>query len=272
MDALFNIPILGFILQFLVYLIHVIGSGHIAPIIMGLATPITLGALCGVMNERSGVVNIGIEGMMLFSAYVAFMTALVVHEAFPGQQPSAFFGATPALVSGVFAAMAAGVLISLLHAWLSISIRADQIISGTIINIASHAGVYRWPLLSAYAVSKGALIKFSENLAIEVKEHGVSVFAFHPGLLAIGMTEALLAAETQPDSASDQVAEWFRRQIASGRSVPPERGAATVLALASGAYSNLSGCYLTVDDDLDALAARTNGNGVSDLCTLRLLK
>jgi len=144
--------------------------------------------------------------------------------------------------------------------------------SGTIINIASHAGVYRWPLLSAYAVSKGALIKFSENLAIEVKEHGVSVFAFHPGLLAIGMTEALLAAETQPDSASDQVAEWFRRQIASGRSVPPERGAATVLALASGAYSNLSGCYLTVDDDLDALAARTNGNGVSDLCTLRLLK
>jgi general nucleoside transport system permease protein len=137
MDALFNIPILGFILQFLVYLIHVIGSGHIAPIIMGLATPITLGALCGVMNERSGVVNIGIEGMMLFSAYVAFMTALVVHEAFPGQQPSAFFGATPALVSGVFAAMAAGVLISLLHAWLSISIRADQIISGTIINITA---------------------------------------------------------------------------------------------------------------------------------------
>jgi ABC-type uncharacterized transport system permease subunit len=136
MDFLFNIPILGFILQFLVYLIHVIGSGHVAPIILGLATPIALGALCGVMNERSGVVNIGIEGMMLFSAYVAFMTALLVHQAFPAK-PSAFFGATPALISGVVAAIAAGVIISLLHAWLSISVRADQIISGTIINITA---------------------------------------------------------------------------------------------------------------------------------------
>ena len=45
MDALFNIPILGFILQFLVYLVNVIVNGHIAPIILGLATPITLGAL-----------------------------------------------------------------------------------------------------------------------------------------------------------------------------------------------------------------------------------
>jgi simple sugar transport system permease protein len=136
MNALLDIPILGFILQFLVYLVNVIVNGHIAPIILGLATPIALGALCGVMNERSGVVNIGIEGMMLFSAYVAFMTALFVHQAFPAK-PSPFFGATPALILGVVAAIAAGVLISLLHAWLSISVRADQIISGTIINITA---------------------------------------------------------------------------------------------------------------------------------------
>src|SRR5262245_46676878 len=128
MHALLDIPILGYILQFVIYLVNVIVNGHIAPIILGLATPIALGALCGVMNERSGVVNIGIEGMMLFSAYVAFMTALSVNHAFPAE-PSAFFGATPALVMGVVAAIAAGVLISFLHAWLSISVRADQIIS-----------------------------------------------------------------------------------------------------------------------------------------------
>jgi simple sugar transport system permease protein len=136
MDVLFDIPILGFILQFVVYLVNVIVNGHIAPIILGLATPIALGALCGVLNERSGVVNIGIEGMMLFAAYIAFMTALFVHQAFPAE-PSPFFGVTPALIMGVVAGIAAGVLISLLHAWLSISIRADQIISGTIINITA---------------------------------------------------------------------------------------------------------------------------------------
>jgi simple sugar transport system permease protein len=136
MDTLLNIPVLGFILQFLIYLVNVIMNGHIAPIILGLATPIALGAVCGVLNERSGVVNIGIEGMMLFSAYAAFMTALFVHQAFPAER-SSLFGATPALIGGVIAAIAAGVIISLLHAWLSISVRADQIISGTIINITA---------------------------------------------------------------------------------------------------------------------------------------
>lgn len=136
MEVLFNVPVLGFVIQFVVYLVHVIVSGHIAPIILGLATPIALGALCGVMNERSGVVNIGIEGMMLFAAYIGFMTALLIHQAYP-VEPSPFFGATPALVIGVLAAVAAGILISLLHAWLSITVRADQIISGTIINITA---------------------------------------------------------------------------------------------------------------------------------------
>src|ERR1041385_5848140 len=121
MDALYNIPILGFILQFVAYLVNVIVSGHIAPIIVGLATPITLGALCGVMNERSGVVNIGIEGMMLISAFVGFMAALVVQGSGPPATPWPLFGATPALLIGILAAMAAGVLISILHAWLSIS-------------------------------------------------------------------------------------------------------------------------------------------------------
>ena len=136
MDFLLDIPVLGFILQFLIYLVNVIMNGHITPIILGLATPIALGALCGVMNERSGVVNIGIEGMMLFAAYIAFMTALLVHQSFPAE-PSPFFGVTPALLMGVIAAIVAGMLISVLHAWLSISVRADQIISGTIINITA---------------------------------------------------------------------------------------------------------------------------------------
>ena len=53
----------------------------------------------------------------------------------PAPKAGSIFGATPALVVGVLAAIGAGMLVSLLHAWLSITVRADQIISGTVINI-----------------------------------------------------------------------------------------------------------------------------------------
>ena len=53
----------------------------------------------------------------------------------PDSEPSAIFGVTPALLIGVLAAIWRGMLVSALHAWLSITVRADQIISGTIINI-----------------------------------------------------------------------------------------------------------------------------------------
>jgi ABC-type uncharacterized transport system permease subunit len=122
-----SIPIIGYLL---------ITIPAIAPIILRNATPIALGAMSGVMCERSGVVNIGIEGMMLAGAFAGFMTALVISEAFPAE-PTAFFGMTPALFIGILAAIAAGVILSVVHAWLSISMRADQIISGTIINIAA---------------------------------------------------------------------------------------------------------------------------------------
>jgi len=134
MDVLFGVPVLGFVLQFLAYLIDAIFTTNLPAQTLQLATPIALGALCGVMNERSGVVNIGIEGMMLTSAFVGFMAAVVVSDAMPAT-PGPFFGVTPALIVGVLAAVGAGMLVSALHAWLSISVRADQIISGTVINI-----------------------------------------------------------------------------------------------------------------------------------------
>src|SRR4051812_27797159 len=133
MDAIFNIPVIGWILELIVYVLDHLQ--FLGPQTLQLATPIALGALCGVMCERSGVVNIGIEGMMLTAAFVGFMAAMLVSEAMPEAKPSPIFGATPALLIGVLAAVLAGMLVSVLHAWLSISIRANQIISGTVINI-----------------------------------------------------------------------------------------------------------------------------------------
>ena len=134
LEVVYGIPILGLLFQLIAYLIEVLPAN--AATTLALATPIALGAMCGIMNERSGIVNIGIEGTMLIAAFVGFLVGGYAAEAIAAER-SAFFGATPALVLGVVCAVAAAMLISLLHAWLSISVRADQIISGTIVNIAA---------------------------------------------------------------------------------------------------------------------------------------
>jgi ABC-type uncharacterized transport system permease subunit len=134
MDVVYGIPILGVIFQFIGYVVEV--TPGIAPIVLGLAAPIALGALCGVMNERSGIVNIGVEGMMLSAAFAGFLAAGLWQQAFGGD-PLGPFGVTPALLVGIIAAIAIAMALSALHAWLSITIAADQIISGVIINVAA---------------------------------------------------------------------------------------------------------------------------------------
>ena len=128
-----SIPVLGVVFQLLGYMVATVPV--IAPIFVALAAPIALGALCGIMNERSGVVNIGIEGMMLSSAFTAFLAAAIVAQVIGSTGATPIFGITIPLVAGVAIAILTGMLVSALHAWLSISVRADQIISGTIINI-----------------------------------------------------------------------------------------------------------------------------------------
>jgi ABC-type uncharacterized transport system permease subunit len=134
MDALYGIPVIGVLFQLIGYLVQV--TPGIAPIVLGLAAPLALGAMCGILNERSGIVNIGIEGMMLAAAFSAFLAAGLFQQTFGGEAWGPF-GVTPALLVGIVAAVATAMILSLLHAWLSISVAADQIISGTIINIAA---------------------------------------------------------------------------------------------------------------------------------------
>lgn len=94
------------------------------------ATPLALGAMSGLMCERSGVINIGIEGMMLVGAMTAFLGSVVFNDLTGGTLPKVF-----SLLAGLFVAMLASGLIALLHAWLSIHYKVDQIISGTVINL-----------------------------------------------------------------------------------------------------------------------------------------
>jgi simple sugar transport system permease protein len=94
--------------------------------VLALAAPIALGALCGVLCERSGVVNIGIEGIMLMAAFFGYLTGFLLHES---------IGSLPALAAGVLVAVLVGVILGAIHAWLSITVRADQIIAGVFLNV-----------------------------------------------------------------------------------------------------------------------------------------
>ena len=114
------------VLEFLAYLFQVMPD--LLPIILALATPLALGALCGVLNERSGVVNIGIEGIMLMAAFFGYLTGFALHES---------LGTPVAVTLGIAIAVLTGALLGLLHAWLTVTVRADQIIAGTMMNIAA---------------------------------------------------------------------------------------------------------------------------------------
>jgi NAD(P)-dependent dehydrogenase (short-subunit alcohol dehydrogenase family) len=137
---------------------------------------------------------------------------------------------------------------------------------GRIINIASNAGLHPVPYGSSYAISKCALIRFSENVAVETKEYSIYVFAVRPGFVHTAMVES--AAALPADE------KWFngrfRKAIETGRGIPPERAANLVLLLASGKADTLSGCYIDVEDDVAEMVQRAEEIKEKQLYTLRL--
>ena len=110
------------------------------------AVPLILGALSGILCERSGIINIGIEGMMLASAFAGFVAKTSTNH-WP-------LGAS--LCFSVAVAMAIGGLMGAIHALFSIRFRMDQIISGTVIIILA-AGISSY-LYNRDAIAEG---KFS---------------------------------------------------------------------------------------------------------------
>jgi ABC-type uncharacterized transport system permease subunit len=101
------------------------------------ATPLLFAALGGLFSERSGVINIALEGMMLMGAFFALWGADL----------------TDSWIGGLLVALAAGGALGLLHAIFAITLRADQIVSGTALNFLA-AGLTGYLFIEVYG-SKG---------------------------------------------------------------------------------------------------------------------
>ena len=97
------------------------------------ATPLLFGALGGIMSERSGVINVGLEGMMLMGAFFGIFGADVFGSWFVG----------------VLVGVAAGGVLGFVHAVFSIALRADQVVSGVAVNFLA-AGITGYVFIAHY--------------------------------------------------------------------------------------------------------------------------
>jgi len=124
--------------------------------------------------------------------------------------------------------------------------------TGCIINIASVTGTRAYPPIMATSVAKTALIRMTEGLAKTAGPQGLRVFAIHPGVVK---TRLLLS---------------YDLGLPEEVYAPPERAAELCVQLASGSYDRLSGRFLTIDDDLDALVQRGDDLAQQEHLLLRI--
>lgn len=155
----------------------------IIPIALFYSAPLIFTALGGVLSERSGVVNIGLEGLMVMGAFVGIVFNLTFADV---------FGAATPWVSILVAAIISA-LFSLLHAVASVSFRADQVVSGVAINfLAVGLGVFltkQW-----YGKGQTDMVSqpfYSSNVPIlsDIPVIGKMFFAgaYYTSYLAIGL-------------------------------------------------------------------------------------
>lgn len=118
------------------------------------AIPLMIVALAGLVSEKGGVVNIGLEGMMVIGAFCSVIFINKTSGILSGQLQ---------LVLAMFIAMAGGMIVSVIHAFASITLRANQIISGIAINTFAPS----FAVFVARIILGQSIIPFSNTFLIE---------------------------------------------------------------------------------------------------------
>ncbi len=187
--------------------------------------PIALTALGEVLAERSGVVNIGLEGILLTTAWVGVYAAL----------------ATGSSWAGYAAGLAVGGLLGLLHAIIATYLKGDQIIAGIGLNIAAAGGTALATLAAWGNYGQSPPVEVSVP-SIVVLDQRVSFMVFVTIALAFGLW--VLLEKTRVGLIVKAVGDDPRAADALGIRIERVRLVATV---AGGALAGLAGAYLSVD-------------------------
>jgi simple sugar transport system permease protein len=204
-----------------------------------LATPLLLAALGGLFSERSGVINIGLEGLMLAGAF----TAAVV----------TYYSANPWV--GLLAAILAGIGVALIHAVACIRYQADQVVSGTAINIL---------FFGVPALLSGALFESTGGTPQIPKEH---LLPLAPIVLAFGLVPVTwwVLNRTPFGLRLRAVGENPEAADTAGVNVARIRYVAVLL---SGALAAIGGAYLSTGQSSLFTRNMTAGRGFIALAAL----
>ena len=137
---------------------------------------------------------------------------------------------------------------------------------GYVFNLVSTGGVGDpHPYSTSYASSKTGVMRLTEGLADEVREHGVKVFAIAPPAILTEMTRFLMN-----DPGARKWRPGFDKYFEDGRDSPPEKVAELIMKLLSGRADQLSGRFILVSRDFEELLGKSDAIIAEDLLTLRI--
>lgn len=223
-------------------------------------TPLLLAALGGMFSERAGVVNIGLEGIILFGALAAAVVARFAEAGVLAANPQAVVLYAPWL--GLLAAAVVGGLVGWLHALISIRFRADQVISGTAINLMA-VGLPAVILTGLYDNTSN-----SEPIRNRLPQWGEGVLSFSPpvylAFLLVPVSYYVLfhtpfglrlRAVGEHPEAADSVGIDVRRMRYYG-------------VIISGVLAGLGGAYLSIGNLNQFISEMSGGRGFIALAAL----
>ena len=213
-----------------------------------LATPLILAALGGLFSERSGIINIALEGKMLAGAFTA---AAVTYAA----DSKLHLGAASPWI-GLLAGMSAGIFIAAIYAIVCIRYKADQVVSGTAINILMFGlpAFLEWRVFSLFRIhaadSQGTLDTLHPLVIAFAHGSGISWYVLYRTPFGL----RLRSVGENPEAAD-----------AAGVSVSRIRYSGVLIA---GALAGIGGAYLSIGQSSLFTRNMTSGRGFIALAAL----